>query len=415
MCSACGKIENDGHTAGYLLSVVQKILREFNLIVSAQLVFVTDNGSNMMGNQGLPSQYTRLACLDHRLSTVITTVLNKTTTTVNGNRNTAYAYETRIPAVFALVDACKNLVRHFKQARLQDRLTTTLKQENSTRWGSLLRCLKSVHKSFDDVTSICQSRRRSGLTECIDTELLAEVIKLLEPFQQATLALETFESPTLHKALYWYTKLRGHLKANIDDSDVVATLRSILAEVFEEKVHLDLWHYVGAYMDPASKAARRGRNSFNAKMPPSMYDDAEAKIKRMMVDAFERGTAAQVQVLSADMPRPPAKRKRNEMYSDASSDDEKTAPMDPIELELLRYKAIRISTATEDFDVFAWWKARNDLPLLKEVARSVFAIPTSSAKSESNFSDGGNTVTKQRNRLSPSMVDDLLFFRSLTK
>jgi hypothetical protein len=43
---------------------------------------------------------------------------------------------------------------------------------------------------------------------------------------------------------------------------------------------------------------------------------------------------------------------------------------------------------------------------------SVLCIPASGSKSESNFSDAGNTLTKKRSGLKPAIVNDLLFVRS---
>jgi len=81
--------------------------------------------------------------------------------------------------------------------------------------------------------------------------------------------------------------------------------------------------------------------------------------------------------------------------------------------ELALYKSILPSL--DGYEILSWWKGQTKLPLLQSVARSVLAIPASSAKSESNFSDGGNTVTKLRNRLKSSVVDDILFLRSTLK
>ena len=68
------------------------------------------------------------------------------------------------------------------------------------------------------------------------------------------------------------------------------------------------------------------------------------------------------------------------------------------------------------FDILQWWsKEAQTFPILQLVAKNVLAVPASSAKSESNFSDGGKTITKLRNRLSPRIVDDLLFYRSMLK
>jgi hypothetical protein len=38
---------------------------------------------------------------------------------------------------------------------------------------------------------------------------------------------------------------------------------------------------------------------------------------------------------------------------------------------------------------------------------SVLCIPASNSKSESNFSDGGNTLTKKRSALKPMTLNDL--------
>jgi hypothetical protein len=43
---------------------------------------------------------------------------------------------------------------------------------------------------------------------------------------------------------------------------------------------------------------------------------------------------------------------------------------------------------------------------------SVLCILASSSKSESNFSDAGNTLTKKRSELKPTTVNDFLFVRS---
>jgi hypothetical protein len=43
---------------------------------------------------------------------------------------------------------------------------------------------------------------------------------------------------------------------------------------------------------------------------------------------------------------------------------------------------------------------------------SLLCIPVSSSKSESNFSDAGNALTKNRSGLKPSTVNDLLFVQS---
>ena len=66
------------------------------------------------------------------------------------------------------------------------------------------------------------------------------------------------------------------------------------------------------------------------------------------------------------------------------------------------------------FNILLWWKLKEalTLPIMSRVARSVLCIPTSNSKSESNFSDARNMLTKKRSGLKPAIVNDLLFVRS---
>ena len=57
----------------------------------------------------------------------------------------------------------------------------------------------------------------------------------------------------------------------------------------------------------------------------------------------------------------------------------------------------------------------NALPILSEFARSVLAIPASSAKSERVFSKGGNIVTVKRTRLNPKKVEKIVIIQENKK
>jgi hypothetical protein len=90
-----------------------------------------------------------------------------------------------------------------------------------------------------------------------------------------------------------------------------------------------------------------------------------------------------------------------------------------IEAELdayLRYKVTKQDEVILEQSLLFWWKSKSakieGWPLIAQVARDVLCEPASSAKSECNFSDAGNTITKKRNQLQPDKVDDLMFLRS---
>ena len=66
---------------------------------------------------------------------------------------------------------------------------------------------------------------------------------------------------------------------------------------------------------------------------------------------------------------------------------------------------------TVKFTMLLWWKLKGapTFPIMSRVVCSVLCNPTSNSKSESNFLDAGNTLTKKGSRLKPMIVNDLLF------
>ncbi|CAK9873607.1 unnamed protein product [Sphagnum jensenii] len=91
----------------------------------------------------------------------------------------------------------------------------------------------------------------------------------------------------------------------------------------------------------------------------------------------------------------------------------KYAPLDHEEedVPLARSPCVDGDTSGE-FHVLSWWrrKGKDLFSILARVVRSTLCIPASSAMSENNFSDAGNTLTKKRNRLKPRTSSFFFFF-----
>ena len=88
--------------------------------------------------------------------------------------------------------------------------------------------------------------------------------------------------------------------------------------------------------------------------------------------------------------------------------------MSQIRKEMERYESFAL--ASKEASVLDWWKRMaNALPILSEIARSVLAIPASSAKSERAFSKGGNIVTRKRTRLNPNKVEKIVVIQENRK
>jgi hypothetical protein len=64
---------------------------------------------------------------------------------------------------------------------------------------------------------------------------------------------------------------------------------------------------------------------------------------------------------------------------------------------------------TENFQIIDWWKvAGTRYPVLRKVARDIYAIPVSTVASESAFSTSGRVVSEHRSRLTPEILEALM-------
>ena len=73
----------------------------------------------------------------------------------------------------------------------------------------------------------------------------------------------------------------------------------------------------------------------------------------------------------------------------------------------LQQKQIRLKD-----DPLKWWSVNEvTLPVLSQIARKYLSIPAASVPSERLFSDAGNHISARRTRLSPDLVDKMLFLK----
>lgn len=447
------QLRDMSHTMIMIKEEFQEGLKTFGLdqFKREQFIVVSDSGSNCAGAEGIRSIYDWHPCVDHKIATCLAPVLNKTTVMQNGRRlQAAYRNFDSAPEVFNLINDAKDLVTYFKQANLQRRLSKSLKQENTTRWNSLLRCLKSVQEMLDEVIAVLMEKRQMPKVARISVDLLNELITFLNEFQLATLALEKFKEPTIHQVIYWHHRLLTHLividedAAAINDnltvdSESIVALKRIIRPMVQEKFIIEPIHVVGAMLDPAQK---HRLDKFGISNQQLFEGHRQLKVYMKNISA----TLSDKNTDQAEYGPPPAKKPRMDLtmvsqYSDDEDDENEALPDNldtQIEIEFEKYMRYRVRKnerlamyeqskkdkvgmklrppeGSEDiFQVLTWWKhiGATTFPIMARVARSILCIPASSAKSECNFSDAGNTITSKRNRLSPFVVNDLMFLHS---
>lgn len=64
-----------------------------------------------------------------------------------------------------------------------------------------------------------------------------------------------------------------------------------------------------------------------------------------------------------------------------------------------------------DVDVLAFWKGRQDLPLLQRMARHYLCVPATSTPSERVFSTGRDLIGVRRASLGPKMIRELTLLK----
>ena len=198
-------VRDASHAAIMVSDKFREGLETFDLndFDAAQFIVVSDSGSNCSGADGVRSLYDWHPCCYHKIATVLTIVLNKTTVMRNSVRSAPfYKYHNHAPQIYTLIDVVKGLVTFFKQTNLQGKLTKMLKQETVTCWNSLLRCMLSIQDMLDKVVVLMTERNKLYKVANIDKNLLKELITFLEEFPKATLTLEKFKEPTLHRVIY---------------------------------------------------------------------------------------------------------------------------------------------------------------------------------------------------------------------
>ncbi len=214
------------------------------------------------------------------------------------------------------------------------------------------------------------------------------------------------------------------------DSDSIKAIKGIMLPLLYSKFILDDIHVMASLLDPIMKSrlVRLG-------VERNQIEQAKDKLKDAMIKYAPLDD-------EEDVPpaRSPVRKKARSsisMYDQMFDDDDEEDNVPPAEGHDVavalnvrinnEYEAYMKHKVTDgemrqcadgdvssEFHVLSWWRRKGKylFPILARVVRSTLCIPSSSAMSENNFSDAGNTLTKKRNRLKPRTINNLMFLRS---
>jgi len=278
--------------------------------------------------------------------------------------------------------------------------------------------------------------------------LLKELIAFLAPFQQATLTLEKFKHPTLHKVLWWHHVILGHLRLVLSDvvdengnvttakdSDSIKAIKGIMLLLLYNKFVLDDIHVMASLLDLIMKS-RLVRLGVERNQIEQAKDKLKDKLKDTMIK-YAHLDDEEEDVRPAQSLVGKKVRSSVSMYDQMLDDDDEedyvlltkghnaaAALNARVNNEYETYMKHKVtdgemrqcinSDASDEFHVLSWWrhKGKDLFPILARVVRSTLCIPASSAMSYNNFSDADNTLTKKRNRLKPRTINNLMFLCS---
>lgn len=160
---------------------VEEILKSFGISVAAsQLVFVTDNGANLVA--ALDGE-AHLRCICHCLNLTVQQGIEM------------------VPALKRVIDDCSSLVTHFKRTGLQSSLDTTLKKDVDTRWNSIVEMLNSIKSNKEMIVKLLLDRNEEHWINGLSFSLIDDLCAILMPFKFGSEQLSADKQPTLHLVL----------------------------------------------------------------------------------------------------------------------------------------------------------------------------------------------------------------------
>ncbi|KAI2513758.1 hAT family C-terminal dimerization region [Fragilaria crotonensis] len=290
------------HTAKAVLAEFKKCIIPFtgefsnmNGPFKKQIRVTTDHASNNSGQDGLPSEFDWIGCADHSISTCVSFILDKRTKIVNGKRSKPfYQFYEEAPAVFDLLENCKELITYVKRVGLNKHLTPKLQQGCPTRWNSILIMTNSIACEFNRHYETLASRDKAHKMDCINQPLLDELVRFLNVFQIATKELEAYKAPTLHLVAHWRKVMLEHCdnvdeervvkgRDNIEvtlppDSEAIKRIKELIQGQITQKFRLTALHAAAAYLDP-----RQSSNIGDLEVNEELLAEAIAVVKSTMI------------------------------------------------------------------------------------------------------------------------------------
>lgn len=323
----------------------------------------------------------------------------------------------QIPSIQGMLTKCRKVVEEFDRSSFatqvlqasQGNQKLALVKECKTRWNSTLHMVQrliQLRGALDEATQqINKSNQHLASSISSNTptkeewEQLRLLVDLLTPFEEATLQLSKSYYPSLPLTplivsyLLKFLENTRHLCAPI--------MQQKLQEWYDDKFFQDKAVLLSQFFDPRFK-----------KMQGARTVDKEAVYEHVQRELRGLGTkkAPSDEAHAGSSQEAKGSKKHWSLAMFLPPDESSVSPEVD---ELQQYLALPEAVKETSFDVLGWWREHRELlPQLSRLARKYLCMMATSVPSECLFSSAGELLSNKRNRLSSSLVDDILFLRS---
>lgn len=367
--------DQSAHT---IANVISRILNEYKLDPSKLLSMTTDNAKSMIAAKEILSRQLNQPILTCRCIAHIINLIVKNNLLQSKLITDARSLALSIKSSPKTKNALKSKVSP------NNKKFVTVKIDVPTRWNSTYIMINSIIENEEIITG----------TDDIDVftkndwARLKTLGTILKPFYDLTTAASTSEYP-LVGMLYTIIEAIKTTVKNVSAYDKKMS-QGMIQTCDKYFSNIDDKFYISMVLDPRNKLSR-------------ILDPREKeKVRQIFIKEYQFYKKLYPNI--------------NQQKEEKQNPDDIMAllfPTNTVIDELEHYLASPVSPQTKGNAILDWWKLnQNTYAVLAEMAKDYFSISVSTVSVESLFSQAGEVITDRRNRLSNSVVQQIMCLRS---
>lgn len=317
--------------------------------------------------------------------------------------------------VSRLISDMKDIVKHLRKHDAGRLLTKTLKKHLEIRWDSMVIMIETFlceenSARLNQIASewkltgktIDRGMKLSTLLEPLNRKILSQVCTLLNVIQQERLDLSSEQYPTLGMvplSRHFLIQEMNKIFLSPEYTTEVHDLARCISQRIQEKVKITEVHAAALILNPACpvKLAKQ-------RLPGSLFDKGLKLIEDLMAKVIRTGSHEE-----PDQPVVDAETNNAEGFLSKYGDGMNLASQERSEMSRYMERGL---VAIPNHEIGKWWKMNKPVfPDLFKVA-VLFQAPATSVKAERTFSEAGHRLGKDKLRLYPEKLENIVMITS---